>query len=143
MSIRHVGIVVHWLDEMTEFYKRLGFEIYDKSNIESNTLQKLYGYKQEHMDLEATIVKLKSKKDDSIIELIKYKNFFLPTKSKEPYGKGITHFAINVDNLIELCSDLRKRYGTKFNSPIMETEYVKMCYARDVEGNYLELVETI
>jgi len=68
MSLRHVGIVVRDLDKMIEFYRLLGFEIFDSGDIEGELIDDLIQINNTNIK----IVKMKSLQDDSIIELLKY-----------------------------------------------------------------------
>lgn len=141
MSVRHVGICVNNIDKQIEFYKDLGFEIINDSEIKSELIQKLYNTSYLYMDLYC--VKLKSKKDNSIIELIKQKHFTFESLYHELYQMAITHIAITVDNLHEIYLKLYKNGITFFSPPIETKDNVKVCFCRDYEGNILELVEDL
>jgi len=142
MSIRHTGIVVSDLFKMTEFYKLLGFEEYIESNIKGELIDNLIGL--DNADIE--IVKLKSIKDDSIIELLKYKNIDnsnLRKEKKELWDLGLSHLAITVSDIGDICKTL-KLHGAKFNSsPLLTDDNVKVCFCRDIENNWIEIVEDL
>ena len=138
MSIRHVGIVVDNLEKMVEFYNLLGFKELNRNNLSGELIDKLiFAY-----NFNVDIVKLVSLKDNSIIELLKYNNVNQPRKNKELYDKGLSHNAFTVDNIDEMCKILELA-GARFNSPPLFSEKVKVCFCRDIEGNFIELVEDL
>jgi catechol 2,3-dioxygenase-like lactoylglutathione lyase family enzyme len=142
MSIRHVGIVVNNLSKMVEFYKLLGFEEYLETNIKGELIDELIGL--HNTDIE--IVKLKSIKDDFIIELLKYNNINNSNSlinKRELCDIGIFHLAFTVDNIDDIYNKL-KSISIKFNSPpLLTSDNVKVCFCRDWEGNFVELVQDL
>jgi len=139
MSIRHCGIVVNNLSKMTEFYKLLGFEEYVKFNINGELIDNLIGLHNSDID----IVKLKSKYDGFIIELLKYNNIDNLSKNTELFQQGTFHLAITVDDIDKIYETL-KSVGVKFTSPPLFTDdNVKVCFCKDWEGNWIELVQEI
>ena len=141
MSIRHVGIVVNNLSKMVEFYKLLGFEEYLETNIKGELIDELIGL--HNVDIE--IVKLKSIKDNFILELLNYKNNNIgnldKTNNRELFGLGTFHLAFTVDNIDDIYNKL-KLIGIKFTSPpLLTSDNVKVCFCRDWENNFVELVE--
>lgn len=139
MSVRHVGIVVRNLDKMIEFYKLLGFEELSSGEIQGKLIDDLIGIKNANIN----IVKMKSIKDNSVIELLKYKDIGLETRNRELFEFGITHIAVNVDNIDDMYVKLKLK-GISFNTPPLLTEdNVKVCFCRDYENNWIELVEEI
>jgi hypothetical protein len=125
---------------MSEFYKLLGFEKYDEYEIKGSFINELL----DMINPNLKIIKLKSKKDDSIIELIKYKYEKNSRDKQELHEQGISHIAITVNNLNEVFETLTLK-RIKFVSPPLfsEKDKVKVCFCRDIENNFLGLVEDI
>lgn len=140
MSLRHVGIVVKDLDSMVEFYKLLGFtKIINDENLNGSLIDNLIGMS----GVDLRIVKLKSKDDHSIIELLQYEDIRPTLKKKNLYDLGLSHLAIEVDNIDEIYEKL-KSIGINFNSPpLLTKDNVRVCFCRDIEGNWVELVENL
>lgn len=138
MSLRHVGIVVNNLDKMVEFYRLLGFEIFDSGDIEGELIDDLIQVNNANIK----IVKMKSIKDNSMIELLKYKDIRLETRGKELFEFGITHIAVDVDDIDDMYVKLKLK-GISFNTPPLLSDNVKVCFCRDYENNWIELVEEI
>ena len=140
MSVRHTGIVVQDIKKMTEFYELLGFEKYIDSEIKGELIDQLIGVSNPNVK----IIKLKSKKDNSIIELLKYKYKNNSRDKQELFEQGLSHIAITVDNLDGIFETLTLK-GVKFISPPLfsEKDKVKVCFCKDVENNFCELVEDI
>jgi len=140
MSLRHCGIVCEDLSKMIEFYKLLGFEKYIDNEIKGSFISELLGV----FNANVKIVKLKSIKDGSIIELLKYKYKNNSRDKQELFEQGLSHIALTVDNLDEVFETLTLK-GVKFISPPLfsEKDKVKVCFCKDVEQNFIELVEDI
>lgn len=140
MSVRHIGIVVNNLSKMVEFYKQLGFEEFIETNIKGKLIDELIGLHDSNID----IVKLKSIKDNSIIELLRYNNINNSDKYNNfLFQQGTFHLAFTVDDIDEIYETL-KSVGIKFNSPPLFTDdNVKVCFCKDWENNWIELVEDL
>ena len=142
MKIRHVGIVCQNIELMEIFYISLGFDKFSE-NIESGDyidhLTKIKGAK-------IFWKKYKNKFED-ILELLKYEvNFPLNYKvSSQPvYRRGVSHFAFTVKNINKTTDLIKTNGGCLVNLPTISPDRkVKVCYANDVEGNLLEIVEEL
>ena len=142
MKIRHVGIVCEDLNLMENFYENFGFKKFSE-NIESGKyidhLTNIAGTK--------IIWKKYNNKFGDLLELLKYEVSFNVDKSifSQPvYRRGVSHIAFTVPD-IKNTSELVKRLGgCLVNEPILSQDgKVKVCYANDVEGNLIELVEEL
>jgi catechol 2,3-dioxygenase-like lactoylglutathione lyase family enzyme len=140
MSLRHCGIVCEDLSKMIEFYKLLGFEKYIDNEIKGSFISELLGV----FNANVKIVKLKSIKDGSIIELIKYKYKNNLRDKQELYEQGLSHIAITVNNLDEIFETLTLQSINFITPPLLsKKDNVKVCFCRDAEGNWIELVEDL
>jgi len=137
---RHAGIVCDNLGKMVEFYKLLGCEEIINSKIEGKLIDDLIDLENANIQ----IVKLKPLLDNTVIELLKYKNINLPSKNRKLYEQGLSHVAITVSNVDSVYKKLKAK-GIKFNTPpiLSAKDNVKVCFCRDVEGNWIELVEEL
>ena len=67
-----------------------------------------------------------------------------PIKSPKLYEQGISHIAISVSD-IEKVFEVLTLAGAKFLSqPLLsENKKVKVCFCKDVEDNFLEIIEEL
>lgn len=136
---RHIGIVVNDLEKQLKFYKDLlQLEIYYNQIEKGHYLQTLLGVK----NAEANIYKL-GKDKKTIVELLHFSKNSLISERKINES-GLTHFAITVTNLNELYNKM-KNENVEFISPpvITDDNKHKVCFCKDYENNFIELVEVI
>ena len=136
---RHVGIVVNNIEKMLFFYSGiLGLEIIS-DEIESGIfLNKILGYQ----NLYGRIIKL-GKNNNTIVELLDF-NQKEDSCEKTLIKKGITHFAITVNNLDILYEKIINNKLLVISEPqISVNEKFKVCFCTDPENNYIELVEIL
>jgi extradiol dioxygenase family protein len=137
-----VGIVVSNIDSALKFYcDVLGLHIQGKTHEKDDVISQLLDYK----NVELKTIKLSADDNSTRIELLEFKN----PKSKKLntislYDIGFTHIALTVENLDALYERLKK-YNIEFNSPpiISPNGALKVIFCRDLEGNFLELIEEI
>ena len=142
MKVRHLGIVCKNLEIMENFYVNFGFEKFSE-DVESGEyidhLTKIKGAK-------IFWKKYKNKFGD-ILELLKYEvNFPLDTRvfSQPVYRRGVSHFAFTVKNINKTSNLIKDNGGSLVNNPVISPDgKVKVCYANDVEGNLIEIVEVL
>ena len=135
---RHVGIVVKDLEKQLKFYKDLlDLEVYYNKIEKGHFLESLIGEK----GASPLIYKL-GKNDKTLVELLFFG--YGEESEKKITTYGLTHFAINVDD-IEKTYNKMKDYGINFISPplISDDKKVKVCFCQDYESNYIELVQVI
>jgi len=141
-NIRHLGLVVSNIDKALEFYRDLlGLNIQGKTDEKGDFISKLLNGD----NVELKTIKLSADDNATRIELIKFNNpKFQKPKKIELFELGFTHIALTVENLDELYLRLRK-HGIKFNYPptISPNGTLKVAFCRDLEGNFLELIEEI
>lgn len=135
---RHVGVVVNNLDSMLNFYEKV-FEL----DVISNEIEKgdfldvLLGNKNSS----AHIIKL-GKVKTIFLELLYFQKCDLPAKSL--FSNGITHFAVTVGDISLVVDNLLKYGGSIINLPaINESKTCKVCFCRDIENNFIEVVEIL
>ncbi len=138
-GIRHTGIYVNDLPKMVAFYMDvfdLKIAVHQK---ESGTYTDTIF--QEH-SVEIEVFKL-SFEDQTMIELIQYAHQnTLPNWQEKIYECGKMHIAITIDSAEEMYYKLKNRHCKLLSKPCMSSDgKAKVFFARDLEGNYLELVE--
>ncbi len=136
---RHVGIVVKSLKKQLKFYQDiLGLEIYYHKVEKGEFIEHILGGFEDMEGIEVEIVKL-GKHENTIIELLNFKTPYNLDNTKLLYDFGYTHFAITVDNIDELAKKVKI-----LNKPKINPEGTfKVCFCKDPEGNYIELVQCI
>ena len=136
---RHVGIVTKDIKQQLKFYKDLlQLEIYYNQTEGGKYLEDLLGIK----DTSANIYKL-GKNNQIFIELLSF-NESNNSSSKNLNDFGITHFAITVENLDKLYNHMKNNDVFFITKPIItENNKNKVCFCKDYEGNYIELVENL
>ncbi len=135
---RHVGIVVKDLKKQLDFYQeKFDFEIYYHKIESGEFLEHILGGK-EMKGVEIEIIKL-GKNNNIIIELLDFKTQFEKFNNKI-FDLGYTHFAITVENIDKLV----KNIDDILSEPRINPEGTfKVCFCKDPEGNFIELVECI
>jgi len=140
-GIRHTGIVVNDINKMVAFYKDiLGMKKVLETIEEGKYIETIIGLHS----IRLHIIKLLTP-DNSMIELLKYEGVNNTVQRDNfLWRQGITHIAFTVDDIDRIYMTLKK-YGIDFISePILSTDnYAKVCFCRDPEGNFLELVEVM
>ena len=136
---RHVGIVVDNIDSMLFFYSEImDLDVISDEIEEGEFLNKILDLKS----IDARVIKL-GKESKTIVELLKF-NRDDSTEKKTLLGKGITHFALTVSDLDKLYIKLIDYGLTIINEPqISNNEKFKVCFCKDPEDNYIELVEIL
>jgi catechol 2,3-dioxygenase-like lactoylglutathione lyase family enzyme len=140
-GVRHVGIVVTDMEKALSFYHGLlGLKIVKDAKESSAYIDTVCGMKN------AIVKTVKLATDDSsLIELL---HFISPldvnTKTKGLNNIGFSHVSFTVDDIEEEYKRLKK-LGVYFNSPpqFSPDGYAKVVFCRDMEGNFIELVEVL
>jgi catechol 2,3-dioxygenase-like lactoylglutathione lyase family enzyme len=136
-GIHHPGVGVRDMETSLHFYRDvLGLEVDHDIELEGPVLDDIVGLK----DAKVRIVSLKCGPD--VVELFQYTK---PASSSFPkdYRQcdgGIIHFAILVDNLMELYEKLKK-HGYKANSKPYNLGGELCVYTRDPDGITVELLQ--
>ncbi len=138
-GIRHTGIYVNDLRKMVAFYMDvfdLKIVVHQKeSGIYTDTIFQESG-------VEIEVFKL-SFEDQTMIELVQYVHQDdLPNWQEKIYQCGKTHIAITVESAEEMYYKLKSKHCELLSKPCMSPDgKASVFFARDLEGNYLELVE--
>jgi catechol 2,3-dioxygenase-like lactoylglutathione lyase family enzyme len=137
---RHVGIVVNDIERQLYFYKDLlGLNILYHEIENGDFLNKILKADKSVID----IYKL-GKDNKTIVELLKYQNKDSKVKKKILSINGISHFAITVSDLDFLYKKLLNEKIEFLSKPeINESKTHKVCFCRDYENNFIELVEEL
>lgn len=140
-GIRHVGLVVANLEKSLDFWcGALGFVIQKRMEESGPHIDAMMGLQK----VQVTTVKL-SAPDGKVLELLYFKSH--PDKSKwigTPYSTGLTHIALNVEDIDQAMRNLKKA-GVAFPPEPQRSPdgSVKVIYGTGHEGILLELVETV
>ncbi|MCX4344908.1 MAG: VOC family protein [Kineothrix sp.] len=140
-GIRHTGIYVKDLKAMVFFYKEvfgLKTAVHQRENgIYTDTI-----FHEENVDIEVYKLEFANK---TMLELIHYQGFTdSPDREEKIYRCGKMHIAITVDSAWEMYGKLRERNCNILSEPCDSPDgKARVFFARDIEGNYLELVEEL
>lgn len=140
-DIRHIGIVVSDLTKSIEFWQKyFRFEITIDQIEPSPYIDELLNLKTEKLQT----VKLKGK-NQVLIELLKFHNLKIEEMwSGTLTSTGLTHIALTVDNLEDLCDKLvEDGYQTISKILIPPSKKVKVVFIKGPENLLIELVEEI
>ena len=139
--MRHTGIYVNDLERMKEFYCKYFGMIEVVHSVEQSlyidTILKGQG-------LCIELYKLKTQ-DNGLLELLEIKNKNNKLRNNQDvYSLGQLHIALTVNDVDKMYNDL-KQQGIEFLSqPCLSPDsYAKVCFCKDPEGNYIELVEVM
>lgn len=140
-TIRHIGIYVENLEQMKNFYCNLlnltvAFHDIEKSSY----IDTILGL----CDTEIEIYKLISD-DGSMIELLHRKKAEHDEHLEQPVWKcGCMHLAFTVKNVEDMWKAMKEQGYEFISEPCMSPNgSAKVCFVRDPEGNYLELVQEL
>ena len=140
-KIRHTGIYVSDMEAMKRFYcETFGMSISVDTIEEGKYIETVLGYP----NIRINVCKL-SFDDETMIELIKVIGRDVNgTVKNDIYDLGITHIAFTVGSVREMYSRLSEEKLSFISEPIVSDDGGAMvCFCRDPEGNYLELVEEL
>lgn len=137
---RHVGIVVENIEKQLFFYKELlGLEVYYEEIEKGYFLETIIGYK----DVSPKIYKL-GKDNKTIVELLYFGNNLEQINKTNLIKKGITHFAITIENLENTYEILSNNNINFVSKPMLSPSGKhKVCFCQDFESNFIELVENL
>jgi len=136
---RHVGIVVENLSTMKSFYcDFFNLEVLYQQTEKGKFLSEITNIH----NAEADIIKL-GKKGQIFLELLDYKS----KKSSQNIcldSKGVTHFALTVDNSNDIFYKLSKNSYKCLSEPkISDNGLAKVFFCLDPEFNFIEIVEQL
>lgn len=141
IEIRHVGIYVKDLEVMKNFYvQMLGMQEKVHEIEKSAYISTILGLEQAEIEL----YKLTAD-NGAMIELLKAHNMEVQDERNSfVWEQGNQHIAISVLNIEEDYNRLTRK-GIRFISApcISPNGYAKVCFCKDPEGNYIELVEVL
>ena len=137
-SMNHSGFVVKDLDKAITFYRDImGLELISMYEREGKSISQVVGYENAHLK-----IAILSIEDGHKLELIQY---VYPSGSEciesERNALGSTHLAFNVENIDETWRELVGKGAVKLNPPVAVAPGKVVCYMRDPDGNWIELME--
>ncbi len=143
LETRHVGINVANMDESVHFWRDvMGLQVVVDMWEEGDYIDTL----QNLPDVRVHIIKLRAP-DGSVIELLE--DVAHPTPPPDPQhnrlcDRGIRHIAFTVADVEESYQILRRHGCEVLSKPITSPDgYAKLFFARDPEGNLVEIVEVL
>lgn len=140
-DIRHTGIYVKDMAAMLEFYKDIfGLKEMVRQNERGEYISTVLG--ESNVDID--VCKL-AFQDGSMIELIYYKAMDDEIKWEEKlFQCGKMHIAITIFSAWEMYNRLKEKGCFILSEPCESPDQrARVFFARDIEGNYLELVEEL
>ncbi len=140
LKIRHTGIYVHNLENMKDFYcKNFGMKVIVHAFEEGNYIDTVLGLENTVLELYKLIFE-----DGTMLELIRREEEKQTELRGNVYDIGCMHLAITVNDIGQTVKILQKSDVTFLSKPTVSDDgNAKVCFCRDPEGNYLELVEEI
>lgn len=143
LKIRHTGIFVEDLLKMKNFYcQTFGMTEAVHDTEVGKYIADLYG--QEGGQIQAELYKLVTN-DGCMIELLKVNPAVEQNvHSEQVFYTGCYHVAFTVSAIDKLYAQLKDQ-GISFTSPplLSRDKKHKVCFCKDPEGNFLELVEEL
>jgi len=139
-SIRHIGLVVRNTEKALSFYRDfLGFKVYWDKIEEGSFIETITGLSR----VKVRTIKMQSL-NGCVLELLYYEAYPGPSPVKELQQAGFTHMAITVGDLDKAFVTLKEK-GVDFLSlpQISPDNKTKVVFCRDLEGNFLELVQEL
>ncbi len=138
-GIHHINIVVSDLKSAVDFFKALGFVVFEEKELFGDWIDEVVGLE----GVRASYAALKIESSPVVIELLQYLNP-IGDRCKSvslPNTLGIRHIALKVNDIEAEVSKLKK-LGVEFFSDIKTNPYgKKMCYLSGPDGIILELAE--
>lgn len=141
MQVRHIGIVCKNIDESLFFYKDLlGCSVVRDMNEDGFFISTVLN----HENVNVRTIKLALPKGETQVELLSFQS---PSSFGEPvsiFNHGLSHFALKVDSVNDLYERLKNHQTSFISSPqLSEDRKAKVCFCKDPNGVFLELVEII
>lgn len=141
VSVRHTGIVVQDLEGAIKFWTELiGLKLLSSQLEEGPFIENLLNLP----GVKVHTVKLICH-DSTMVELLQFKHHSDENKWQgKVYATGLTHIALNTENIFELSNKL-EIHGHKMLNPITISNNgeVLVCYVESFEGLLLELVQRV
>ncbi len=140
-SIRHTGIYVKELEPMISFYQDVfGLKIAVRQRENGSYTDTIF--KEDNVDIEVCKLVFCNK---TMLELVHCNHTDdMPDWGEKIYQCGKMHIAITVDSADDMYRKLRGKGCVLLSEPCDSPDgKARVFFARDIEGNYLELVEQL
>jgi catechol 2,3-dioxygenase-like lactoylglutathione lyase family enzyme len=141
LNTRHAGIVVHDLERMLRFWRDvMGLQVAVDFREEGpfiDTVQGLFG-------VQLRMIKLRAP-DGSMIELLYDEAHPTPPPERNDLcDRGIRHLAFTVADVEAAWETLRREDCVTLSNPVTAPDgEARLFFARDPEGNLMEIVQVI
>ena len=137
---RHFGIVVRNLTNSITFYEELGLKIIKQMEESGKHIDTMLSLN----DVNVTTVKMSSPNNDTLIELLHYKNPIPKEIERKINDLGPSHLAFTVKNLSENYKKLSQKGIEFFSEPQLSPDKtVLVVFCNDPNGIPIELVEQL
>jgi catechol 2,3-dioxygenase-like lactoylglutathione lyase family enzyme len=140
-GLRHTGLVIRDIDKAFYFYRDLlGFSVFKDAFETGPFIEHILGLP----GIKVRTIKMHCGKE-GLLELLYFDNVPAAVPGqKQLTQQGFTHIALTVDNISRLYDQLIKAGIVFVSVPKVSPDgHAKVAFCRDLEGNYLELVEEI
>jgi catechol 2,3-dioxygenase-like lactoylglutathione lyase family enzyme len=142
-ALRHFGLVVLDLEKSLTFYERiLNLRVVSRNKEDGFFLDTILGDRNIHL----TTVKLASPSGETLLELLDFQSAdsVLVQRQVEYFLPGPTHVAFTVENANEAHAAIIQAGCSCLSEPqLSPDERARVFFARDPEGNLLELVQPL
>lgn len=141
MQLRHVGIVCEELEKTLDFYVQwFGCSVSRVMHESGIFISTILAYDK----VEVKTVKLIFPEGNAQIELLHFKTSEMNSSLVGLTSKGITHFAVTVKDLDGLYHSMLDAGVMFLSKPkISDDGVAKVCFCKDPNDVYIELVEII
>ncbi|MBX9977174.1 MAG: VOC family protein [Alphaproteobacteria bacterium] len=139
MQLRHIGLVTKTMQRSVDFYtKWFGCSVAREMDESGTFVATILG----HEDAYVRTVKLNFPSGKCQLELLQFKNPETESHDSYLFTQGLTHFAMTVKNIDDLYSAMSKDGVPFISEPQLSDDgMAKVCFCKDPNGVYLELVE--
>lgn len=139
-SLRHAGIVVENIEKSIKLYRDyFGFEVVWDEIEKGLFIDEILGAE----GIKVRTVKMKDKKS-GMIELLQYYSHEPLKFNNSLIQIGHTHLALTVIDLEKVSNDLKNLDLEFISDPkVSEDGKAKVCFCKDFDGNFLELVQEL
>lgn len=141
LRLDHVGVVVHDLDSVADFFLDLGFERQGDAVVEGEVVDGINGLE----GVRAEVVMVRTPDGSGQLELVKYHS---PVAEEGPRSSpanrpGFRHIALEVQDLHAIVDGLRAKGFDTVGDVQNYGDSYWLCYVRGPEGLIVEFAQQI
>ena len=126
-------------DVSLEFYKAFDFKVHKDQIEQGPFVENILGISGASL----RTVKLKSETSEVLVELIDYQCGKAADHDNKINNVGLTHFAVQVENLDSVHADMTRACWTFFQAPKYHQTTCQIAFCKASEGTFIELVELL